>query len=39
MLLNPGLAYLIKGNLPRDAPSAPDTGGTFHGSLNNTVFV
>ncbi len=38
MLLDTGAAYLIKGRFLRDAPNAPDTGDTFYGYLNTTIF-
>lgn len=38
MLLDTGLAYLIKGDFLRNAPNAPDTGNTFYGYLNTTLF-
>lgn len=36
--LDTGAAYLVKGDFLRDAPNAPDTGNTFYGYLNTTVF-
>jgi len=38
MLLDTGVAYLIKGDFLRNAPNAPDTGNTFYGYLNTTIF-
>lgn len=38
MILETGLAYLAKGDFLRNAPNAPDTGDTFYGYLNTTVF-
>ncbi len=38
MILDTGLAYLAKGDFLRNAPNAPDTGDTFYGYLNTTVF-
>ncbi len=38
MILDTGLAYLIKGDFLRNAPNAPDTGDTFYGYLNTTLF-
>ncbi|WP_455973411.1 alginate export family protein [Methylorubrum populi] len=38
MLLDTGAAYLIKGDFLRNAPNAPDTGNTFYGYLNTTIF-
>ena len=38
MILDTGLAYLAKGDFLRNAPNAPDTGNTFYGYLNTTLF-
>jgi hypothetical protein len=38
MILDTGLAYLAKGDFLRNAPNAPDTGDTFYGYLNTTLF-
>ncbi|KQT50617.1 hypothetical protein ASG52_06185 [Methylobacterium sp. Leaf456] len=38
MILDTGVAYLIKGDFLRNAPNAPDTGNTFYGYLNTTLF-
>ncbi|AWI91808.1 alginate export family protein [Methylobacterium sp. DM1] len=38
MILDTGLAYLAKGDFLRNAPNAPDTGDTFYGYFNTTVF-
>lgn len=38
LLLDTGVAYLIKGDFLRNAPNAPDTGNTFYGYLNTTFF-
>lgn len=38
MLVDVGLAYLVKGDVLRDAPNAPDTGDTVYGSVTTTFF-
>lgn len=38
MLIDTGVAYLIKGRFLRDAPNAPDTADTFYGYFSTTFF-
>jgi len=38
ILVDVGVAYLLKGDVLRNAPNAPRTGDTVYGSLTTTFF-